>query len=237
MQDSLVRRARQGVLLASLAGVLGLASCQNVNAFVTGEKFYRAPEGSARVEVELVIEIQDGFYSDLDDEDAKAQLDAEITELVTSLADVGTRFYPIPTQEYGPDDVRPAWVMHVSVDSLELEAEHELIEKEGEESRIESSVTRMDCVARASVEKRRDNAPPLRVGSGEGHGRVHVVEPLEEDPQQSYYRVKRTLDKHEAMKVQHDDVMAAVEETVVEALRQIIKPVDRDFELARQNNL
>lgn len=236
MHASFTRRAAKGLALTALAASLGLASCQNMNAFVTGEQFYRAPEGSPRVEIELVVAVQDEFYAHIDDEDARQTLEGEIAELVLSHADVGLRFYPIASESYAANDPRPAYVMFVDVRELEVDADHDLIEEEGRASYVDSTLRGLDCLVLASVEKRRESGPPLRVGKGEGRGHVYVGAPPQDGPEQASYRIKRWSPEHQIMDVLHSDVLAVVDEAVVDALREVIRPIDRDFELTGAGN-
>jgi hypothetical protein len=228
MQGTLTPPLGKSLALAALAAALSATACQDMNAFVTGEKFSRAPQGSPRVEVELVVETQDSFYDEIEGE---GKLDEAITQQVLSMADLGMRFYPVLSSEYGSDDVRPPYVMVVQVLTLDVNADHKLIEEKGQEPRISSSVESLDCAATASVKKRRADGPPLIVGDGEGKGHVYVRSDAKALESQVTFPVKRTSEEHEALQVTEKDVMAVVEEAVVDALRTVLKPVDRDLTL------
>ena len=103
MQQTRTRGLRVPLVATALAAALCSGACQDVHTFVTGEQFVAPPEESPRVEVELVVEVPDAFYDALEGED-RDELEQAIAERVLSLADLGMRFYPVPTSEYGGGD-------------------------------------------------------------------------------------------------------------------------------------
>ncbi len=230
MQVSPIPLRGTSLALAALALALCSTACQDLNTFVTGEHFTPAPKGSPRVEVELIVETSESFYDPLED---APELDEEFAEKVLGLADLGTRFYPVPSSEYRSKSDRPAYVMMVRIESLAVTTDSKLIEEQGQEPRIESSVKSLDCLATASVRKRRGDGPLLVVGEGEGKGSVwvrannatQVSEP--EEP----ISVKKTSKDAQQLHVTQGDVMEVVEEAVVDALRGVLKRVDRDLSL------
>src|SRR5688572_22233659 len=95
-----------------LAAVLGLSGCQDMTTFVTGEHFPKAPENTRRIEVELVVDVDPAMWGDLVDH---GELEARIVEQVQTVADLGMRFYPVLSGEYGEGDSRPEHVLTVRV--------------------------------------------------------------------------------------------------------------------------
>ena len=110
---------------------LGTAACQDMHAFMTGDPFYKASKESPRVEVEVVVDIEGSLYDGLVDVENERELNEAISYVVLSLADVGLRFYPILSQDYGKKDTHPQHRMVVQVQELVIDTEHELVEDRG----------------------------------------------------------------------------------------------------------
>jgi len=221
-------RGRALALVALTLG-LGSASCQDVHAFVTGEKFFKAPKGSPRVEVELVVKVQDSFYQSLEVPGGTAELDRAIADRVLALADVGMRFYPILSSEYGKKAGRPEHIMLVTVEDLVVNTQNRMVEEKGAEPRIDSSVQSLDCTASTSVEKRRGEGPPLVVGASPGTGHSRVKSGSEGAETSTTYRLKRDSAEGPDLYVSKEDILASVEKAVVSGLREVVEAVDRDL--------
>ncbi len=213
---------------AGLAALLALASCQDLSSLVTGEKFLLAPKESPRVEVELDFAVRDPFYAPLQGVD-RAALEAEMKTVALSLADVGLRFYPVASSSYGAGDARPERRMVIEVERLDLAIDEDTVEKEGEPLRIVATVEGVTCLVRARVEKRRSNGPPLVVGAGEAQGRVRPGPATEETALLPTFAVPPAVAGHEGLRVEKQDVLDAFEEGAVDALRAVVKAVDRDL--------
>lgn len=215
-----------------LAAVLGLSGCQDMTTFVTGEHFPKAPENAPRLEVELVVEVDPAVWDDLGEH---GELEARIVDQVQTVADLGMRFYPVLSSEYAEGDARPEHVLTVRVTELEIDAAHKRIEKKGEPPRIESRVAAIDSVATALVQRRRDGGPDLLVANAEGQGHVNAVSQkrvgeLEAEGQPAFAVVEEDPE-HEDLRVAESDVLQAVDEAVIDALRGVIKGVDRELGL------
>lgn len=230
--------SRRGAALAfvALSLALGTTGCQDMHAFVTGDQFFKAPKDAPRVEIELVVEVDDAFYAAFEDAGEAEDLNGVIADRVLSLADVGMRFFPILSDTYESRDARPQRVMHVRIVKLTVNTAHERIEEEDEDPRYESSITSLDATATASVEKRRKGAPSLVVGSGEGHGHVRARSSDESTAAHPAYVVKRESDEHEELRVTQDDVIDAVDKAVIDALREIVEPIDRDLAVTGESS-
>lgn len=229
------------VLMAAAA-----SSCQDMNTFFTGEKFSRAPEGSPRVETELTVRVDDSFVEALTSVEQAVELGGAASDLVLSLADVGTRFYPVRSEDYASKDVRPRYVMVVNIDDLDFEFGSETvlpdaalmveaedgapIQVEQPEPVVRVFLKSVTCSATASIEKRRKHAPPLVVGQSQGKGEVRVTARAEDDTSEMY--TVRAKSGH-AVSVRRQDVLDAAERAVVDALRDMVRAVDREFEVER----
>ena len=232
MQATLVSPLRRTLATLGFAAALGLASCQDMTTFVTGEKFPNPPEGSPRIEVELTVDVDEAVWGDLA---AHGDLEQDITAQVEGDADLGMRFYPVLDGEYGDGDVRPGYVLAVRVTELTIATDHRRVEKKDEPPRVESKVKTLDCIATAVVRRRRDGGPALVVANAQGKGRVHAVgqsriEELAAEGQPTFEVVK-TDPSHQDLRVSRSDVLQAVDRAVVDALRGVIKGIDRELGL------
>jgi hypothetical protein len=213
-----------------LAAVLGLSGCQDMNTFMTGEQFPKVQEDFPRIEVELVVDVDPAVWGDLVEH---GELEARIVEQVQSVADLGMRFYPALSSEYAEGDARPEHVLTVRVTELSVATDHRLVEKKDQPSRIESKVKSIHSAATAVVARRRDGGPNLVVANGEGKGHVNAVSQERvgelEAEGQPVFGVVEEDPEHEDLRVAESDVLQAVDEAVVDALRGVIKGVDREL--------
>jgi len=213
-----------------LAAVLGLSGCQDMTTFMTGEHFPKPPENSPRIEVELVVDVDPAVWGDMLEH---GELEARIVDQAQTVADLGMRFYPVLSGQYGEGDTRPEYVLTVRVTELTVATDHRLVETKNEPSRIESKVKSIDSSATAVVQRRRDEGPSLLVASGEGKGHVSAVSQervgvLEAEGQPVFDLVDEDPE-HADLRVTESDVLQAVDEAVIDALRGVIKGVDREL--------
>lgn len=213
-----------------LAAALGLAGCQEMTTFVTGENFPKPPENSPRIEVELAVEIDPAVWGDLVEH---GDLEAKIVEQVQTVADLGMRFYPVLSNQYEDDDARPEYVLNVRVTELAVETDHRNVEKKDEPPRIESKVKGLDAIATAVVQRRRNGAPELVVANAQATGHVYAVGQervgeLALEGEGAFGVVKLDA-SHQELRVCESDVLQAIDEAVVNALRGVIKGVDREL--------
>lgn len=220
------RTLARSLALAGAAAALSLGSCQDVSTFVTGENYPRAPKNSPRVELEVVVQIGDQFYDSLGKED---MLDDGISERVLSESDMGMRFYPVAGSDYEDDVQRPTYVLTVQLRSMDVKVDTKEIEKKDEPTRTEHSVGSVDCVAAATLRKRREGRPALLVGESTGKGHVFVRSQSTSEDEAVIYPVN-SQSKNQ-LYVTESDLLDAVDEAVVDALRGLIKSVDRELSL------
>ena len=159
-----------------------------------------------------------------------------MSDVALSLADVGMRFYPVPSDEYGSNDARPPYMMTLRIQDLAVNIDHDLIEEEGQEPWIESSVKSMDCTVTATIERRRKGAPSLVVGHTKDTGRVRVNYDPEDFVGQTTYVVTWESDDPQELLIIKQDVLDAVEEALVDSLRDLVKAVDREFSLPEDSD-
>ena len=93
-------------LLFSLSALL-VSSCRGVSD---------APEGFPRVETELAVEIDPSFAGSLTRGPNGPSVEEVVVRTVESLADMGLRFYAVPTRSYTDEGLeRPPFLMTVSL--------------------------------------------------------------------------------------------------------------------------
>jgi hypothetical protein len=230
MQATPVLPLRRAFTTLGLAAALGLAGCQNVSTFVTGEKFPKPPQNSPRIEVELTVEVDEGVWGDLVE---RGDLETAIRAHVHEIADLGMRFYPVLSSQYAEGDARPDYVLAVRVTELAIETDHRSVEKKDEAPRIESKVKGLDGAATAVVQRRRGGGPALVVANAAGEGHVFAVSQARVQELsaegQPVFGVVKIDPAHQDLRVCESDVLETVDEAVVEALRGVIKGVDREL--------
>ena len=195
--------------------VLALTACEST-----------APKGSPRVEVELETTVHDQFLDALVDVDQDSELVAAIRKAIESEADLGLRFYATPSETYSKGDTRPEYLMTVDVTDLEIEFKNKMIEEEGQEARIESSVGKVRANVSTSVQKRREGGPPLTVASGQGSS-VTTAETKPEviDVEAGYEPVFDSA----TLKVLERDIVKTVQAAAERAMKSMLKAIDREF--------
>ena len=119
--------------------------------------------------------------------------------------------------------------MVIELCELDVTVEEQTIEEEGQPMRIIGNVERVGCSVTARVEKRRANGPALIVGTGEGVGRTRVQEADGGFAGQASFDVSRDAVGHSGLRVSRQDVLDAFEDGAVDALRAVVKAVDREL--------
>lgn len=213
-------------MLLALAG-----GCQELNSMVTGEKFLQAPAGSQRVELEVELVVHDAFYESLEDvdRDEREALEAEMEDIVVSLANLGLRFYPVAAHAYDSGDERPERRLLVEVDHLDVSFGEKTVQQDGEPLRIVARVEGAACLVKARVEKRRREGPELVVARGESRGNARHNSVTEEPAADATYAVRADVAQHEGLRIPKQSVLEAFEDGTIDALRTVIKAVDRDL--------
>lgn len=207
----------------ALAAILFFTCCADIP---------RAPAGSPRVELEVQIKLDDSYTGQL--RGAGPELLEAVADVVLAKADVGLRFYPVLSQNYGRQDPRPDYVMTVEVRELEIGYGHRTLSKKGEEPVLETFVDKLDCSVSATITKRRKQGPSLTVGHFDGEGSTTVVAHEGQAHGDSHsYEVKRDEDKS-ALTVARSDLLRATDRGLGKALKGLITPVDRELSFRNQ---
>ena len=195
---------------------LPLLACQNIRS---------APEGSPRVEVELILSAADDMFAPFDDEVDRDALRAAFEEAVQPVADVGLRFYPVPSEVYGEDDVRPEYALILELGGIVVHLDHELVEEEGQEPWIRTRVESAQCTVTGTFERRRSNAPVLRVGSEQVTANVRVDPDLE-----AGLLLAHVTQTGERLHLAEETLRLVYDRAVARVLAKLQKPIDREFE-------
>lgn len=178
-------KKRSILLSALLVAGTGLFSCESIQT---------APKGSPRIEVQVVYQVDEGFYSPFVKDVNKAAIQRILEESVQPLADIGMRFYAIPSDSYEKGQKVPDYVMTVrAVDcnpdlrvtktktEVPVEGEGKQDAKKTEDGKpvkpetkevvtIKARLYSVSCKLAVTLQKRRADAPALVVGSTEGTG-------------------------------------------------------------------
>lgn len=225
MQAAHTLSRRTALALLVLGTGLGATSCQNMHSLVTGEAFYKAPKELVRVEVEVQVQYNNNAFSSFKEIDDPARLRASIAQRVLALGDLGMRFYPILSEDYAEGDARPPHLMVIRVQGFDVNAEHDVVEVEGStEPQITTTLESVDCDLKATIQRRRADAPPLVIGTEEGHGRVRI------DPEGEGRRYAVANEEtEERLEVRRREILDATEKALINALRGLVEPVDREL--------
>ena len=211
--------------LALLLGLASLTACATIAP---------APEGSPRVEAEVVLLVNQSVRDALSFDRLPDTAQQRFAMGVASLTDLGTRFYAVPTEAYAAGHVRPDYILTVELVDVTPRLEEETIEV-GEEEQLATHVAALGCTVRARVERRRANAPTLPVAHGEGHSELSLkrVFKTERGPSPMISLRQRPATGEE-LEIRADDFDELVERTALQALRQLEAPVDRELSLRRE---
>jgi len=175
-----------------------------------------------RQELEVVVRIDPEVRSFLSEADA-VRFERIAAERVLARADCGLRFYPVAASEYEKDDARPELLLTVELGDLRVRLA-ESKPKDGEPVEPVRRVDRLDCLAEATLQRRRPQGPPLLVASTRGSGDVVVREAsvrLGANP-------PLALAGEAGAAVEEATLTDAIDRAVVAALRGLLEPVDRE---------
>ena len=208
-------RAMKTLIPAVVLPLALAAGCQSIKS---------APEGSPRVEVELVVQVDPAVYDPFAEEVSRDELRGLVEDAVVPLADVGLRFYPVPSDAYEDDDKRPEYALTIQVQRFDVVLNHKMIEKEGQPPVIETLLEQGNSTATAVFERRRENAPPLLVGRTQSVGDEKIRSEETGD-----LLLRHETQTGEKILIPHTAFQAAIKEAVMKALGELQKPIDREF--------
>lgn len=136
-----------------------------------------APKGTPRVEVEVVHEVDPASLEPFQDGVDAGSFEPVLRGAAGPLADVGLRFYPVPTERYESGQQRPDYVMTFRL--VRIDPERELVTKEQKSEdgttttkEIQARVKGVSATVSVAIEKRRPDGPMLTVGETSAAGRA-----------------------------------------------------------------
>lgn len=209
-------------LCAALASTLLLtAACNQIS---------RAPQGTPRVELEVVVMVAEPVRTRI------PALDHAFTqalrETVLGKADVGLRFYPVLTDRYTEQMPKPDYRMTVTVRDLAFQLESRTTTQPGQDPVVESWINRLDVPVGIELVKRRPAGPELTVGTAQQSGTASVSRTPKE-PTGPTFPLQRT-DDQAPLPVAQADLLRAIESGLSKALKDLLPAMDRELNLPKQ---
>lgn len=212
------------IALIGLVLTLLLTSCESLTGV--------SPKGTPRVETELAVVVAPDFQNPLVDVDES--LLGAMKQVVVKEADVGLRFYPVLSEDYAPEHARPPYLLTVELTALELSyREAKSAVPEGSPDRA-TLVDEIAFTVAAKLTRRRQEGPPLLVGSSVGSASVRAHQKLNELEGQPVYA---TEGSRSAPYVLRADVLDALDASVEKALKALRAPIDRELAPLRESGL
>lgn len=183
-----------------------------------------APADAPRVEVEVDVAFAEDFRAALQDPDEA--LVRAIEEAVLREADVGLRFYPVRSADYGEGQARPDYRLAVRVERLVAEL--------GMDAQTQTQVLRrVETEVDVALGRRRADGPTLVVARSSQGARRRPVEADVGVQEASYTVAAGSPGGVSGVSVPRATIVAAVREAVNEALSQMVRAIDREFAQSR----
>ena len=191
----------------------------------------QAPEGSPRIETEVVSTVNASVHEALDFSAVEFSAEQRFDELLEPMSDLGMRFYAVPDTEYQQGHARAQYVLTVELSELEPM----LVDAELEEEGVVRPITEfesVECRVIARFERRREYGPALIIGRSEGTSQVSIdsLFSVERDPV-PMIPLGRQPDTGEFFELREDDFNDLVRRATLRALRQLEPAVDRELSL------
>lgn len=213
---------KNDAFLAAVASVLLFtASCSQIS---------RAPQGTPRVELEVVVMVGEAVRTRipaLDHNFTQALRDA-----VLGKADVGLRFYPVLTDRYTEQMPKPDYRMTVVVRDLTFGLDSRTTTSPGQDPVVETWISRLDIPVGVDLVKRRTAGPELTVGTAQQSGTASVPRSTKE-PTGPTFPLQRT-DNQSPLPVNQADLLRAIESGFGKALKDLLPAIDRELNLQKQ---
>ncbi|MEX1023691.1 MAG: hypothetical protein WD226_01320 [Planctomycetota bacterium] len=212
----------------SLLALLPLAACQGISS---------APEQSPRVETELDLSM-DGSLENALVLESRGDLAFLLEDAILPHADLGLRLYVVPAANYGSEHERPRYALRISIEEFDAFVYQDLVKGKGEQpDRLVDRIDTLTCRVQARIERRRPSGPPLEVGRAFGNAvlrpKANATPAVGARPLTLRYATEDGAE----LKVQRADVTAVVQNALIQALRGLEEPVDREFTLMTQPQL
>lgn len=197
-----------------------LAGCQGIP---------RTDPNWPREELEVEVKVDPLVTKLLRQETDLTILEGVVSDTVLGLADVGLRFYPVPSEAYAEGQERPAFLLTVEVQDVGALLTGEAVQPSHEAKRTSDELASVRCTAKATLVRRRSSGPALTVGKSVGHGRSKT--------QEAGVNLSSMLDfELQAMdaygippRLRSEDLCESIRRAVNEALQGLIEPINREL--------
>lgn len=184
--------------------------------------------GWPREELEVAVEVDPLISRLLRQEADVAALENVVSETVFELADVGLRFYPVPSATYAEDQERPEFLLTVHIQDMSAHLEKEALQP-AREARPASELASVHCTAIATLVKRRGDGPPLIVGKSIGHGKAKAQEATAKLSSMLDFELQGEDPFSMPPRLRSQDLCESIREAVSGALLGLVEPIDREF--------
>jgi hypothetical protein len=188
----------------------------------------RTEPGWPREELEVVVNVDPEIARLLKQEEGSVKVAGVISEAVLELADIGLRFYPVPSEHYGEEQIHPPFLLRVDVRELGAVLAPPAAPPKTE-WRAEKALASVHSTVVATLVKRRGEGPPLIVAKSVGHGTVKATEAAAAVTSTAEFELEYFETASNPPRLSSDDLLASVRAAVRGALRQLVEPVDREL--------
>ena len=211
------RSSLLGVALAAL-----LAACTTLS---------EAPDGSPRVEAEVVTAVAPAVHETLVFQPVQGA-EERFGEIVSPMSDLGMRFYAVSTETYEAMHERPDYLLTIELSDLAATLLEETTETEEGVVHTTTSLDSVACTVTASLQRRREHAPSMMIGSTQGRSELRPEGLFKgERPPVNMIPLRHQPATGEVLEIREDDFNDLVERAALRALKELERPVDREFEL------
>jgi hypothetical protein len=183
--------------------------------------------GWTREELEVAVKVDPLIAKLLRQQEDAAVLDTVVSETIFELADVGLRFYPVPSNTYEEGQQHPQYLLTVQIQDLSAKLAGDAVQA-ARESKPGNELESVRCTAVATLVKRRNGGPPLIVGKSSGFGQARAQEAAANLSSMLDFELQAPYGL--PPRLRSEDLRMSIRTAVHEALEQLVKPIDREFE-------
>lgn len=190
----------------------------------------QASEETLRTELEVAVRVDPSVSALLSQPDDQESIRRIVSGAILSLADVGLRFYPVPSESYQESDQRPEYLLTVEIQALRAQLDQRVVRSPREVPSVESSLESLACAAVATFERRRSEGPSLIVKQAHGRGDASVSEASAVLSSEHAFRL-RPGSEGRSPSFSAGELDLAVRQAVRNALGNLVEPIDRELAL------
>ena len=202
-----------------LLAALVLAACRSIP---------ETEPGWSREELEVEVRVDPLISRLLRQDSDLASVGAVVSEAVFGLADVGLRFYPVPSGTYLEEHDHPRYHLTVHVQDLGAQLASGTA-RPAREKRPAGELESVRCTAVATLVKRRVGGPPLIVGLSIGRGTAKAQEASAKLSSMLEFELQPGDPFAIPPLLSSEELGASIREAVGAALRQLVEAIDREF--------